>query len=173
MRERNYYTFWKKVKNRPKNPKNCPKIGNFKFWTYAKSTFFKFFSIFFFLNHPNNVPFHLQKKEFTYLTSLYLISQKPQKTPNSRKKREYLAEFCFLRILDPKFGISDQKRFRISFQTCWDMTSIFFCCTVLFTKSDPLVLLCFWEMLNLWCLTTKILKLRYNLQDLESLTMTN
>ena len=111
--------------------KKFQKICNFKFWNDAKNPIFNFFQIFFFLNHYYDLYFHFKKSDWRNIVSLYLIFKKPQKPPNLREKREYPAKTWINNFFDPKFGISDQKLFRIDIWDTQNMTSIYFCCTVL------------------------------------------
>ena len=121
----------KKIKTRKKFRKKCSKFWILKLKKILQNQLFNFFPVLFLLNHLWDIFFHPKKIEWLYLLSFYFISRKPQKTPNLRENREYTAEFCFLYKMTLKFEISDEKWFRIVFQTCWVLGSTSFCCTVL------------------------------------------
>ena len=113
--------------------KKCSKIEknpNFKFKKFTKIRVFNFFSFFLLQNHFIMPLCWSKKTGCFYLVSFYFIFIKPQKTPNSRENRGYLAKKYFFRQMTPKFVISGKKLFRKVYQTCWVRTRPHFCCVV-------------------------------------------
>ena len=127
-----YFPF-KNLKNLRKNTQIFRKFWNFKLWNTAKYSIFNFFQISFFLNHYYNLYFHLKFSDCQNLASFHLISEKPQKTPNSRKNRENLENGPWENFLDHEFGISDKFLVRNCFQMFWDVMSTKNCSLVLCT----------------------------------------
>ena len=119
--------------------KKCKKFDNFELWNSSKNPIFNFFQILFFLNHCWYAYFHFKKSNWQKNVSFYFIFEKPQKM---RDIRGFLVNWANLHSFwnfDPKFGFSDQKRFRKVLQTLWNRTWPKFCCIVLWDSGAKCV----------------------------------
>ena len=120
----------KKIKKCKKKSENLEKFGNFELWKSAKNTIDNFFTLFLLQYHHNNVFYHFQKSEWKNLFSFPPKTEKREKPRKNAENREYRENIEANHFLNPEFGISDQKWFRIHLQTYWDPQLIIFCCTV-------------------------------------------
>ena len=127
-------TFVKKWKNILDFFQNKWFFAILKFQKSAKIPIFNFFPFFLLQNGHNIIFFRLEKTELTYLISLYLISQKPQKMHFPRENRELCENWASEIFLTQKFEISDQKRIGNDIQTYWNLGSPKFCCPVYLGK---------------------------------------
>ena len=105
-----------------------------KFWNDVTFLIFNFFHIFFFLNYYYYLCYRFKKTDQQNIVSFYLIFKKPQKPPNLRENRKYLAVFTFRAIFDLWFSTS--KRLRIHHKTLKDPNTKFYSTVVKMLNDD-------------------------------------
>ena len=108
---------WKKMS------KKVRKNWVLKFRNPAKNRVFNFFSFFLLHNHRGIILDRIEKTAPLYLVSFYLISEKPQKPPNSRENREYLENPSINFFETMIFVISAKNWFRNVCHLFWGIQS--------------------------------------------------
>ena len=112
--------------------KNRRKCGIFAVFSWIWRTYiaFQFFQILFFTNHYCDLHYPFKKSDWQRNVSFYFIFEKPKKMRDIRGFLVNWANVHSFWNFDPKFGFSDQKRFRKVLQTLWRRTWPKFCCIV-------------------------------------------